>query len=253
MRREAYDKLMTPSGEQLSLLTEGESLFLVSDKGLRFPVIDEIACFLHKKPLSGNNGIYQEMYDRIARFYDLAGKFYAFLKSGSEEKRVAEYLSLLTINDNDSVIEISVGTGRNIKYLNPNAHYFGVDISFRMLQRCRNKFSGSGRDLTLIQAEAESLPIRENSFDVVFSAGGFNFFNDPGKALLEMIRIARPGVRILITDETEAFRLKHTSNKFYNQVSIKDPRIYLPESCTDIEYREICNGDLWVLTFVSGV
>jgi ubiquinone/menaquinone biosynthesis C-methylase UbiE len=105
------------------------------------------------------------------------------------------------------------------------------------------------RDITLIQAEAESLPIKDESFDMVFSAGGFNFFNDPGKAVLEMLRIAKSGVKILITDETEKLRSKFESNKFYKNNPIKNPAEYLPGYCKNIEYREICGGDLYVLTF----
>lgn len=223
--------------------------FLQTNPDEQFLIKDGIICFLNNISLTGNNKNYQKIYDRISGFYDSAVKLYAILKSGSEKKRLMEYLSFLEIKDGDKVIEISIGTGRNIKYLNPDAVYFGVDISLNMLKQCRLKMKRFKRDIILIQAEAESLPITNESFDVVFSAGGFNFFNDPGKAVAEMLRIAKPGTKILITDETEKFRLKHTKNSFYNKVSINDPLSFLPESCSDIEYKEICAGDLYVLTF----
>jgi len=160
-----------------------------------------------------------------------------------------QYLSLLSIRNGDKVIEISIGTGRNIKYLNPKAEYYGVDISMGMLKRCQRKMKRLKRDITLIQAEAEFLPIKNESFDVVFSAGGFNFFNNPGKAVNEMLRIAKNGTKLLITDETEKLRLRHKRNDFYKSNEIKNPVEYLPDSCRDIEYKEICDGDLYVLTF----
>ena len=130
------------------------------------------------------------MYDRFASFYDFATRTYAWFKSGNERNRVMPYLSLLDIKKGDKVIEISIGTGRNIKYLNPEADFFGVDISSGMLKRCQGKMRRLHREITLIQAEAEFLPIKDESFDVVFSAGGFNFYNNPGKAVAEMLRIA---------------------------------------------------------------
>jgi ubiquinone/menaquinone biosynthesis C-methylase UbiE len=104
-------------------------------------------------------------------------------------------------------------------------------------------------DIILLQAEAEFLPLKEDSFDVVFSAGGFNFFNDPGKAVIEMLRIAKSQTKILITDETERLRQKYNRNDFYKANQIKNPTYYLPDYCKNVEYKEICDGDLYVLTF----
>jgi len=55
----------------------------------------------------------------------------------------------------------------------------------------------------LFLGNAECLPFADSSFDVVFHVGGINFFNDRAKAIREMIRVAKPGSRILIADETE--------------------------------------------------
>ena len=242
-------RLKSLSGESFTYYQNGVKEFIQTDSGEKYPITDGIICFLDENSLTGNNESYQKMYDRIARFYDMAGKLYAILKEGGEKKRLMEYLSLLDIKRDDKVIEISIGTGRNIKYLNPDAEYYGLDISLGMLRQCKRKMNRIKRKITLIQAQAESLPIQDESFDTVFSAGGFNFFNDPRKAVNEMMRIAKTGTRILITDETEKFRLKHTRNEFYRKIEIKDPRSYLPDSCENVEYREICNDDLYVLTF----
>ncbi len=50
---------------------------------------------------------------------------------------------------------------------------------------------------------AEQLPYQDHTFDGVFHLGGINFFNDKKKAIEEMIRVAKPGARILICDENE--------------------------------------------------
>lgn len=36
---------------------------------------------------------------------------------------------------------------------------------------------------------------------MVFHIGGINFFNDKGKAVVEMIRVAKPGAKIYVGDE----------------------------------------------------
>jgi ubiquinone/menaquinone biosynthesis C-methylase UbiE len=249
MIQKKTELIQTQKGETLQYFQEGENEFLQTQAGVRYPVDGNIIYFLDHISLTGNNEKYQKMYDRFAGFYDFATKLYALLKGENERKRVMQYLSFLNIKDNDKVIEISIGTGRNIKYLNPNAEYYGLDISLAMLKRCQRKMKKLKRDITLIQAEAEYLPIKDTSFDVVFSAGGFNFFNDPGKAVTEMLRIAKSGAKLLIYDETEKFRLKHSRNKFYKGIEIKNPVEYLPDFCKEIHYEEICDADLYVLTF----
>lgn len=241
--------IISPTEGILRYFNDGEKEYLQSPSGKKYPVNHNIICFLNDVPLTGNNLLYQKMYDNLAAFYDLITMLYARIKSGNERNRLMEYLSLLDINNADKVVEISIGTGRNIKYLTPQAKYYGVDISLGMLKQCYKNMKKINRDITLIQAEAENLPLKKESFDVVFSAGGFNFFNSPQKAVLEMLRIAKSGTKILISDETEKLRLKHKNNKFYKNNEIKNPTEYLPAYCENVEYKEICNGDLYVLTF----
>jgi ubiquinone/menaquinone biosynthesis C-methylase UbiE len=249
MRLDIIDLIQTLSGEKMQYFHEGTNEFLLTQNGVKYPVNGNILCFPETVSLTGNNKNYQKMYDRFSGFYDLATKGYALFKNGNEKSRLMQYLNLLNVKNGDKVIEISIGTGRNIKYLNSAADYFGVDISLGMLKKCQQKMKRLNREITLIQAEAESIPLKDESFDVVFSAGGFNFFNDPGKAVNEMLRIAKSGVKILITDETEKLRLKYSKNEFYKANVVRQPAEYLPAFCKDIEYKEICEGDLYVLTF----
>jgi ubiquinone/menaquinone biosynthesis C-methylase UbiE len=58
-------------------------------------------------------------------------------------------------------------------------------------------------DVDLFLGNGEQLPFKDESFDGVLHVGGINFFNDKQAAIHEMIRVAKPGARILIADETE--------------------------------------------------
>jgi len=49
------------------------------------------------------------------------------------------------------------------------------------------------------------LPFADNTFDIVFHNGGINFFNDKALAMNEMLRVAKPGSKLLIADETADF------------------------------------------------
>jgi ubiquinone/menaquinone biosynthesis C-methylase UbiE len=79
----------------------------------------------------------------------------------------------------------------------------GLDISLGQLQRCQSDVAKKGWGVDLLLGNGEQLPVRDEAFDGVFHVGGINFFNDKQSAINEMIRVAKPGARILIADETE--------------------------------------------------
>jgi ubiquinone/menaquinone biosynthesis C-methylase UbiE len=249
-------KLRDPDGGgSLRLSIEDGKPKLLGASGTGYCLDGGIARFLPGRSLSGNNGKYQLLYDRLAPLYNLITGSYAFMRNGGEKKRVLQYLSALQVRDGDAVIEVSIGTGRNIKYLNPQAEYWGVDISLGMLAQCKRSMARQHKNIFLLQAQAECLPLSDESFDVVFSAGGFNFFNDRHKAVQELLRIAKHGTKLMISDETEKVRKREASspvaNQFYKNQEIGLPTSFIPSWCTDVEYREICDGELYVLTFIK--
>jgi ubiquinone/menaquinone biosynthesis C-methylase UbiE len=60
-----------------------------------------------------------------------------------------------------------------------------------------------GWPVDLFFGTAEALPFKEGSFDSVFHIGGINFFSGKKQAIDEMIRVVRPGCKIVIADESE--------------------------------------------------
>ena len=74
-----------------------------------------------------------------------------------------------------------------------------------MLRRCQRVWRKKAPGLDLVHANAEALPFRDNCFDIVFHVGGINFFNDKARAIREMLRVAKPGSKIMIADETSDF------------------------------------------------
>ncbi len=111
-------------------------------------------------------------------------------------------MRLLEVKPGDSVLETSVGTGRNFKYLPRGVKLSGLDLSPEMLANCQVNLRRWGMDADLFLGNAETLPFVDDSFDVVFHVGGINFFNDRAKAIREMIRVARPGSLLLIAAHT---------------------------------------------------
>lgn len=169
--------------------------FLVNPKtNQRFPIRDGIPIFYCKGDVFGSNQRYQAMYDCFAPFYDFSTWLYSRWKGMSTEARLREYLDELEVRGGDRVLEVSVGTGRNLQFLPRSAQFFGLDISWGMLKQCQRNTAKWKLDVTLFAGTAEQLPFQDEVFDVVFHFGGINFFNDKAAAIREMIRVARDKV-----------------------------------------------------------
>ena len=221
----------------------------------RFPIRNGIPIFLEDAQVSGANQRYQALYNRMAPFYDVATWLYSRWKGMSVEARLREYLDELEVREGDRVLEVSVGTGRNLKFLPRTAQFFGLDISWGMLKKCQRKAATWKLDLTLFLGMAECLPFRDEVFDVVFHFGGINFFNDRGAAIREMIRVAKPGTKFVIGDETEELAKKYqnlpAAGNFYGsrKQEILPPVDLLPPGMQEIRVKNLAGGDLYCLSF----
>ena len=119
--------------------------------------------------------------------------------NGGERRARNKVLRHLPTGRGLDLLDVAVGDGVYIDWLPPDWRIVGVDISRSQLEACRRR--AAGRSVWLAQGEAEELPLESHSFDAVLAIGAFNYFNDPEGALREMIRVARPGAPIVISDE----------------------------------------------------
>ncbi|MGO9204616.1 MAG: hypothetical protein ACLQBX_00245, partial [Candidatus Limnocylindrales bacterium] len=86
-----------------------------------------------------------------------------------------------------------------------------------------------------------------------FHVGGINFFNDPMRAMDEMVRVAKPGTRILVVDETDqvAGAYRHLPSRRAAATPRRpiDPLALVPAGMVDVRLKEVAHGELYCLTF----
>jgi ubiquinone/menaquinone biosynthesis C-methylase UbiE len=97
----------------------------------------------------------------------------------------------------------------------------------------------------LFLGTAEALPFETGTFDSVLHIGGINFFSGKKQAIDEMIRVARPGTRIVIADESEkiARNLYRLSSLFRRhrgeEIDLAVPVHLVPDTMEDIRVNGI--------------
>jgi ubiquinone/menaquinone biosynthesis C-methylase UbiE len=255
-RPEIVAKLRSPyTGSPLHVVREDDREALASPSGERFPIRDGIPAFLKPEELTGPNRKYNHLYETIGGFYDDIQRVVFALGGMDRADYVMSYLGRLEIKPGDSVLETSVGTGLNFKYLPRDIQRAGLDLSAEMLVNCQANLRRWEMDADLFLGNAESLPFADASFDVVFHTGGINFFSDRAKAIREMIRVAKPGSLMLIGDETEQ-HVKGTYEKGpftrkyfkHRQEAVTAPIDLVPADMQEIRLS-VWNGRFYALTF----
>lgn len=169
-----------------------------------FPIRNGIVRFIDPKELEGPDRRFARFYNWFSKLYPLFTKV-ALFPFGGDRRARKEVLDRLELKGG-RILEVSIGSGANLPYLfeSPNVgEVYGLDISSGQLVRCSYFISKRDWSVDLFLGTAEALPFKAESFDSVFHIGGINFFSHKKEAIEEMIRVARPGSKIVIADESE--------------------------------------------------
>lgn len=98
------------------------------------------------------------------------------------------------------VLEVAVGTGLNLPHYPPEAEVTGIDFSPAMLTIARKRAAELGRHAELHTGSAELLEFPDASFDTVVCTFSLCAIPDDRRAVAEMVRVLRPGGRLLLAD-----------------------------------------------------
>lgn len=230
-----------------------------SSCGKAFPIQHGIPQFIDPSELVGLNKPLARLYDWFSLIYATFSKV-GFLFLGTTEARARREV-LDRLAPHGRVLEVSIGPGVNLPYLinRPEVtEVYGLDISMGQLKRCNTFLRRKKWPVDLFLANGEDLPFADASFDAVFHIGGINFFTNQQKAIDEMIRVAKPGTKIIVCDENEAGAewyerfLPGFKGAFQGQREKVIPPVDLvPATMVNKKLEDIWNGFMYCLEFCT--
>jgi len=138
-----------------------------------------------KKMENLENFAAERRYDRIAWIFDIL----EFPMEMMAARRWRE--KLFSMLEGESILEVGVGTGRNLAYYPPGKRVTGIDISERMLARARKKAARLSPHFELLKMDVQALEFSDRSFDSLVSTFVFCSVPDPVKGLEEARRTLR--------------------------------------------------------------
>jgi demethylmenaquinone methyltransferase/2-methoxy-6-polyprenyl-1,4-benzoquinol methylase len=147
-----------------------------------------------------------QMFDRIARRYDLLNRVMSF---GIDKRWRKKTVAALALGDRPAtVLDLATGTGDlavDIARRHPKTRVIGVDPSVGMLEVGRKKVAdlGLADRIDLRVGDAQALELATDSVDGATIAFGIRNVPDRALGLREMARVVRPGGRVCILELSE--------------------------------------------------
>ena len=141
------------------------------------------------------------VFDSVAKRYDLMNDV---MSMGLHRAWKAYTVAVANLAAGDKVLDIAGGTGdlarAFARKVGPSGLVQHTDINEAMLRTGRDRLLDEGLCLPTVVCDAEQLPYRSGSFDLVSVAFGLRNMTHKDIALAEMCRVLRPGGRLLVLE-----------------------------------------------------
>jgi ubiquinone/menaquinone biosynthesis C-methylase UbiE len=132
-------------------------------------------------------------YDRTAWFYDLCNAPMELLGARRKRRRLLQ-------RARGAVLEVGVGTGRNLRHYPAGVAITGLDAAPRMLTWAERHAQRLDPAATLVEGDAHALPFDDDEFDTTVGTCVLCSVADPVAAVREMDRVTRSGGQILLLE-----------------------------------------------------
>ena len=137
------------------------------------------------------------MFDEVSPRYDLINDV---LTVGNDRLWRIATTKAIAPRKGMRVLDLAAGTGTSSAAIAKHgAHVVAADFSEGMLAEGRKRHAGNDL-IEFVFADATALPFEDNSFDAATISYGLRNVHQPRKALAEMLRVVKPGGRIVIAE-----------------------------------------------------
>jgi ubiquinone/menaquinone biosynthesis C-methylase UbiE len=131
-------------------------------------------------------------------------------------------IELSEVGQDDTVLDVACGPGMvACEFARHAGHVTGIDITPAMIEQAEKRQQEQNlENVTWTVGDATPLPYADNLFSLVITRYSFHHLLAPEKALSEMIRVCRPGGRVMVADVA----VESAKSEAYDRLEImRDP------------------------------
>ncbi|HEY5527020.1 MAG TPA: methyltransferase domain-containing protein [Candidatus Anoxymicrobiaceae bacterium] len=139
-----------------------------------------------------------------ARRYDRVAWRYDFLESPMEKMFFSKLRKEMLVGVRGKVLDVGIGTGKNLSYYPTGVELIGIDISPKMLEKARRRADTLGSEVDLRVMDVENLEFADSTFDFIVVTFVFCSATDPVKGLRELARVVKDDGTILLLEHVRS-------------------------------------------------
>lgn len=227
-----------------------------------YPLVHGIPDLIAPKPLPPHDQKAKEFYAGRGEQYENTIHLTFFTFNEDETAVRNSFIDKLHLNTKSKVLEIACGTGRDSELianrLGEHGELHMQDISEDMISLCYQKLNNAPFKKSFCLSNAAHLPYPDHSFDATYSFGAMGEFSDKKQVLREMIRVTKPGGRIVFGDEsipvwlrsTDFYKILQTTNYMYAETV---PFEAMPVEARNVNVSWVIGGTFYLVDFTVGV
>ena len=140
----------------------------------------------------------RRVYAKEAPSYDEEMDFFEKRITGTEHRGWACSRAI------GATLEVAIGTGLNLAHYPAGLNLTGIDLSPEMLALAGARAQQAGREVELLEADAQNLPFPDECFDTVLCTYALCSVPDDARVVSEMGRVLKPDGRLILLDHVRS-------------------------------------------------
>lgn len=142
--------------------------------------------------------------ENIMKRYNRAAKFFNLTENLMEKGKMKNWRKEICQLAKGKVLEVGVGTGKNMPFYRSDIDVTAIDFSDKMLERARNRAKELNIEVNLAQMDAQAMEFDDETFDTVITTCVFCSVPDPIKGLQEIRRVCKKDGTIIMLEHVKS-------------------------------------------------
>ncbi len=244
--------------------SEGKNIIysiLKCSNGHEFSIEEGIPNFTWPEELGNIDNETRLTYEKLAAEYDKFASFPFWTFKSDENEIRSDMSNRLNLREDSIVLEIGAGDGRGAEHvakkLGYKGRFFIQELSPSFLKKSFERLKKYDQIIEFSIANASYIPFMDNFFDAAYHFGGISTFSDVKRCLSELLRVVKPGGKVLVGDESMGPWLRESnfgkimmnSNPLFKyEIPLKD----IPLDAREVKIEWIMMGAFFILEFTVG-